>query len=193
MSGADGWFSMSRLSRIGIRASRTGHGVYALSALAARRRVLEFGGPRVSAAAVASSAAAGEPDVYLQIGLGDFLGRSGLADDFVNHCCVPNCFVEVAADGVYLVTLTEIAAGTELNFDYGITQLAFPFRFRCLCGSAQCRGEVGNCDEIPPARLAYYRAAGAIPRFVLARLDGTAPAAVAPSAPPRRPPQHDHA
>ncbi|MEQ8231159.1 MAG: SET domain-containing protein-lysine N-methyltransferase [Gammaproteobacteria bacterium] len=163
---------MARYPRTEVRSSCGGHGVFAVEPIAARSRILRFGGAALDALAIDSAARGGGHDDYLQIGEGLYLGQSGTADDFINHACAPNTFVRVTTRGVYLVALDDIAADAELTFDYGVTQVGFPFRFRCLCGAADCRGEIGNYDEIPPAVMARYRAAGAIPPHVATRLFG---------------------
>jgi hypothetical protein len=74
------------------------------------------------------------------------------------------------------VALRDIAPGEELSFDYATTTSragieAFPgWRFDCLCGAANCRGEVGSAEDLPPERLAYYQIAGALAPHVLRRL-----------------------
>lgn len=161
---------MARYPRTEVRSSCGGHGVFAAQPVAARTRILRFAGELLEAPAIDAAARAGAHDDYLQIGDGLYLGRSGGADDLINHACEPNTYVRVTTRGVFLVALEDIAAGDELRFDYGVTQVAFPFRFRCLCGAASCRGEIGNYDEIPAAVMAGYRAAGAIPPHVAARL-----------------------
>lgn len=158
---------MADFPTLDIRASCGGHGVFALGPIAAGTRILRFTGERVDREVVAAAADGGDGhDGFLQIDDDVYLGLSGGADDYVNHSCEPNCYVAVERDGIHLVALTDIAAGAELFFDYGVTQIDFPFRFRCLCGSAACRGEIGNYDEIPPATLARYRARDMIPPHV---------------------------
>jgi hypothetical protein len=159
---------MARYPRLEVRSSCGGRGVFTCEALGAGRRLLRFAGVAVDAAFVAASAAADGHDDFLQVGAGRYLGYSGTADDWINHACDPNCYVAVTRRGVFLVALVDIAAGAEVTFDYGLTQVDFPFRFHCLCGSEQCRGEIGNYDEMPPMLLARYRALGAVPAYVAA-------------------------
>ena len=166
---------MKRYPTIEVKESCGGLGVFAVDAIAAGTAVMEFVGERFERAAVECAAAAGGSDGFLQAGLDTFVGLSGSADDFVNHSCRPNCYIQFRGEDIFLIALTAIAAGEELFFDYGVTQVDFPFRFECVCGSAECRGEIGNFDEIPLARLRYYRTHGAVPAHVEALL---APAAV---------------
>ncbi len=157
---------MSGLPQVQVKASHGGHGVFILQAVTPGQRLLQFRGPLCDRPAVESAAAAGAGDGFLQIARDSFYALSGGPDDFVNHSCAPNAYVRFDHDGVFLVARAAIAASEELYFDYGVTQIAFPFRFDCLCGAAECRGPIGNCDELPPATLAAYRAAGMVPAYI---------------------------
>jgi len=158
---------MSHYPRVEMRASCGGHGVFALEAIAAGSIILDFTGPRVTRAHVEQAAAAGGGDGFLQIGRDLFVGPSGGLDDFVNHACEPNCCVRFIGERIVLSALDDIAPEQELFFDYGVTQIDFPFRFECLCERGGCRGEIGNYDEIAPATLARYQARGVVPPHVL--------------------------
>lgn len=157
---------MSGLPQVQVKASHGGHGVFTLEAVAPGQRILEFIGPLCDRDAVVRAAAAGAGDGFLQIDRDTFFALSGGPDDFVNHSCAPNGYLRFDADGVFLVARAAIAAGAELYFDYGVTQIAFPFRFHCLCGAPNCRGPIGNCDELPAALLDEYRAAGMVPDYI---------------------------
>lgn len=161
---------MEHFPAVEVRESYGGLGVFAAEAIAAGACIMEFVGERCERAAVERAAAAGGNDGFLQVGRDTFVGLSGGADDYVNHSCRPNCFIQFREGGVFLRALTAIAAGEELFFDYGVTQVNFPFRFDCLCGNAECRGEIGNFDEIPGRLLRTYRAQGVIPPHVEALL-----------------------
>lgn len=167
---------MTRYPQVEVRASHGGHGVFALESVTAGTRILEFVGPRVGRRVVERAAADGDGDGFLQIGVDEFYALSGGADDFVNHSCAPNTHIESEAGLFYLVASRDIAAGDELYFDYGLTQIAFPFRFNCLCGAASCRGPIGNYDEVPTALMNEYRAKGMVPPHVEAVMDARSPA-----------------
>ena len=161
---------MTRYPQVEVRTSHGGHGVFALAGVAAGTRIMEFTGPRVRRLEVERAATDGLADGFLQIGVDEFFALSGGPDDFVNHACAPNTYIQSEGGIVYLVARRAIAAGEELYFDYGVTQIAFPFRFNCLCGAADCRGPIGNYDEIPAKMLADYRARGMVPPHVEAEL-----------------------
>jgi SET domain-containing protein len=66
---------------------------------------------------------------------------------FLNHACSPNCEAEEVLndDGTLelrLVTLSAVAAGTELFVDYRLTidEPASPADHPCRCGLLACRG-----------------------------------------------------
>ena len=161
---------MAAYPRVEVRNSCDGRGVFAVDRIAAGQRIFEFGGAAVDRAAVVAQASAGGHDDFLQIGDDRFLGQSDTADDFLNHSCSPNAWVQIRRGRVWLVALAAIAAGEEICFDYGLTQVGFPFRFVCGCGSAECRGTVGNYDEIAAPVLERYRRCGAIPPHVARHL-----------------------
>ncbi|MBK8957351.1 MAG: SET domain-containing protein-lysine N-methyltransferase [Proteobacteria bacterium] len=163
---------MTRFPQVEVRASHGGHGVFVLEPVTAGTRILEFVGPRVGREEVERAAAAGMGDGFLQIGADEFYALSGGPDDFVNHSCAANTHIRCVDGQYFLVASRDIARGDELYFDYGITQIAFPFRFHCLCGAANCRGPIGNYDEVPVALMDDYLARGMVPPHVEAALHG---------------------
>lgn len=60
---------------------------------------------------------------------------------FINHSCAATC---LAAGYNFEIAVRDIQPGEELTDDYGTLNLETSFR--CLCGSAQCRGLVGPED-----------------------------------------------
>ena len=151
-----------------VRAAHGGRGVFALEKISRNKRIMPFIGPAYDRAAIMQLAANGHHDLYLQIALNEFIGPSGFLDDLVNHACEPNCYIHLGPRGIWLKAIRAIRPGEELSFDYGATQQAFPFRFRCTCGADECRGEIGNFDEIPPARTARYLKRGIFPHYIVA-------------------------
>ncbi|MGR8921826.1 MAG: SET domain-containing protein-lysine N-methyltransferase, partial [Gammaproteobacteria bacterium] len=137
--------------------SMDGLGVFAREPIAAGVTIMAFRGPQLGPEAVAAAAATGGHDGFLQVARETYIGLSGGADDYVNHACDPNCFVAIDGDSVTLESRRAIASGEQLSFDYRLTQIAFPLRFRCRCGASACGGEIGDCEEIPLSQLAEYR------------------------------------
>jgi SET domain-containing protein len=69
----------------------------------------------------------------------------GNAARWINHSCDPNCEADEVDGRVYIKALRNIAAGEELNYDYGLI-IDEPYtpkllsEFPCWCGSENCRG-----------------------------------------------------
>ncbi len=79
----------------------------------------------------------------LQIDEKKFIGTSENIDDFINHCCKPNCFIKFDNDEIFLVALRDIAIGEELSFDYHTTEFDLgKDSFVCNCSSKNCIGVV---------------------------------------------------
>lgn len=67
---------------------------------------------------------------------------------YVNHSCDPNCEAIEEEDGrVFVHALTTLEAGQELLYDYAYERTAEHTAddetlYKCLCGSAKCRGSI---------------------------------------------------
>lgn len=64
---------------------------------------------------------------------------------WINHSCEPNCESDVRAGKVFIRALRNIEIGEELNYDYSLVieePLTAKLKrdYKCLCGSASCRG-----------------------------------------------------
>ena len=63
--------------------------------------------------------------------------------DMLNHSCEPNC-------GAYgtssVISLSDIAIGEELTFDYAMTDSSEYDQFECACGKLKCRGKITGKD-----------------------------------------------
>lgn len=75
---------------------------------------------------------------------------------FINHACAPNCEA-VSEDGrIFIEAIADIAAGTELVYDYSLTRDE-PWDDRwaelyvCRCGAPGCRGTILKSPR-PPAK-----------------------------------------
>lgn len=152
---------------MGVRSSNGGMGVFIHERVPAGTRILEFTGKRLSRVLVDRAVTFNKPDYYLQVGENEFMGPSGLMDDYVNHSCHPNSGLEFERGRIFMKSLRDISFGTELTIDYATTQSAFPLRFSCKCGHRNCRGIIGNYNELPPHRQAYYRSRNVIAPYLL--------------------------
>ncbi|MFZ2737327.1 MAG: SET domain-containing protein-lysine N-methyltransferase [Burkholderiaceae bacterium] len=64
---------------------------------------------------------------------------------WINHACDPNCEADEEGGRVFIKALRNIAAGEELNYDYGLIideryTAKLKAEFPCWCGSKNCRG-----------------------------------------------------
>ncbi|TKC88345.1 SET domain-containing protein [Trinickia terrae] len=137
------------MRRVVVRRSPVhGKGVFALRPLAAGERVLEFKGEVTSwhKASRRSRLTGVEGHTFL-FGLSD--GRvidgsqGGNSARWLNHACDANCEAVEEEGRVFIETLTDIAAGTELFIRYGLT-VGEPLtdevraQYACHCGAATC-------------------------------------------------------
>ncbi|MBA2742753.1 MAG: SET domain-containing protein-lysine N-methyltransferase [Chthoniobacterales bacterium] len=116
-----------------------GKGCFAAVPLAARRKIGELAGERISNAEARRRVAKGgklricEIDDRWSIDA----SRGGNATAYINHSCAPNCFSRVTRGHMLFLSLRDIAAGEEITLDYTPSQ--HPGR-PCTCGAANCRG-----------------------------------------------------
>ena len=71
--------------------------------------------------------------------------HKGNSSRWINHSCAPNCYTDEIDGRVYIVALRNIAAGEELNYDYGLMveeryTAKLKAEYACYCGAANCRG-----------------------------------------------------
>lgn len=66
---------------------------------------------------------------------------------YINHSCDPNCEAEIERGRVWISAIKDIAVGEELHYDYayersGDETAEDEERYKCLCGTAKCRGSI---------------------------------------------------
>ena len=64
---------------------------------------------------------------------------------WINHSCAPNCYTDEREGRIFIVALRNIAAGEELNYDYGLMveeryTPKLKAEYACYCGAPTCRG-----------------------------------------------------
>ena len=69
----------------------------------------------------------------------------GNSSRWINHSCDPNCEADEVGGRVFIKALRNIAAGEELNYDYGLVieeryTPKLKAEYPCCCGADQCRG-----------------------------------------------------
>ena len=63
--------------------------------------------------------------------------------DMLNHSCEPNCGAFGTSS---VISLSDIAIGEELTFDYAMTDSSEYDQFDCACGKSNCRGKITGKD-----------------------------------------------
>jgi len=119
-----------------------GTGAFALVDFAARTRLIEYVGEKISKAE--SLARCQQHNNYIFY-LNEEFDLDGNVEwnpaRFINHSCAPNCDAEFCDGGIWIVANRLIRAGEELTFDYGY-DLEDYRDYPCHCGAPQCRGYV---------------------------------------------------
>ncbi|MDI1245228.1 MAG: SET domain-containing protein-lysine N-methyltransferase [Rhodoferax sp.] len=69
----------------------------------------------------------------------------GNSSRWINHACDPNCEADEQDGRIFIKALRDIAAGEELNYDYGLIieeryTKKLKAEYPCWCGAASCRG-----------------------------------------------------
>lgn len=142
------------MRRVTVRKSSVhGRGVFALQAIPAGQRILEYRGEVTSwRRASARYRRSGMPGHTFIFGLAD--GRvidgsvGGNSARWLNHSCQPNC--EAIEDGrgrVFIETLSAVKAGDELCIAYGLTidvmkSPEIVADYVCRCGAKMCTGSL---------------------------------------------------
>ena len=139
--------------RIQVRSSGIhGKGVFALRPIAAGTRIIEYTGSVITwkEAQRRHPHDPDDPNHTFFFHIDDkrvIDGNDGGSAKWINHACDPNCEADEdeAAGRVFIKSLRDIAAGEELNYDYGLildgkhTNKAKK-EFECRCESPRCRG-----------------------------------------------------
>lgn len=127
-----------------VRRSRIqGRGLFALSAVPARRKLGELGGELITQREARRRArAVGESIKIVEFDNGTALDATHLGGPFgyVNHSCDPNAFMRRHRGRVEFYALRPLEAGEEVTCDYGETH--HDGRLPCRCGSPRCRGRL---------------------------------------------------
>ncbi|KQX91390.1 SET domain-containing protein [Variovorax sp. Root473] len=133
------------------RSTVHGNGVFAVQDLAEGETLIEYKGQVISwkEALRRHPHDPSQPNhtFYFHIDDGRVIDGNveGNAARWINHSCEPNCEADEVNGRVYIKALRNIAAGEELNYDYGLV-IDEPYtekllsEFPCWCGSEQCRG-----------------------------------------------------
>lgn len=122
------------------KSSIHGFGGFALKAIPAGTRLLEYVGERISKA---ESLKRCEADNVFIFTVTDEWDIDGSVDwnpaRFLNHSCEPNCDAEQQDERIWIIARRELEPGEEITFNYGYDLVDYK-DYPCACGSARCVG-----------------------------------------------------
>lgn len=108
-----------------------------------------------------------EGEYSVQIGVDRYVDPTSPVR-FMNHSCAPNAGF---MDEIRLVTLTSIAAGEEICFDYSTTMLERSWELECECGAPKCRGRIQDFDLLPLSLQTHYLRLGIVQDFIVNEIE----------------------
>ncbi len=138
--------------RIQVRRSGVhGKGVFALQAIAAGTRLIEYKGEIIAwpEALRRHPHDASDPNHTFYFSLDDGThvidaNVNGNAARWINHACDPNCQADETEGRVFIEALRDLQPGEELFYDYGLVideryTPKLKKDYACRCGSPNCR------------------------------------------------------
>lgn len=138
--------------RIQVRRSGVhGKGVFAMTALHAGERLIEYTGELITWPEALRrhphDSAQPHHTFYFHIDDKRVIDAKfgGNSSRWINHSCVPNCTASQEGQRMYIDALRDIAPGEELFYDYGLVideplTAALKADYPCWCGHGACRG-----------------------------------------------------
>jgi SET domain-containing protein len=116
-------------------------GVYAMEAIPAGRKVIEYTGERCNRRET-KRRAGGKLNYMFTLdkywALDGSVGGSGA--EYINHSCDPNLYAKVFKGHILYICRRPIRKGEELTIDYHFGKDVE--RVRCACGAGNCRGTI---------------------------------------------------
>lgn len=88
----------------------------------------------------------------LQVDNAHHIAPTGREDDYLNHSCRPNAYVDFRDWSVRAAE--PIRHGEEVTIDYNTTEWDEPFPFDCRCGAPNCVGHVRGFRHLSAERQA---------------------------------------
>ena len=74
---------------------------------------------------------------------------------YINHSCNPNSAIE---GRLKVVALKDIKKDEELTFDYSLNEADIFWKFKCTCGSKNCRKVIQSIQFLPTTVIKKYNA-----------------------------------
>jgi uncharacterized protein len=140
------------------KSSIHGRGVFALTRIAKKTRIIEYKGELITDAEADrrySRVHENSPHTMLfsvDGGLVIDATRRGSAARWINHSCQPNCEIEEEDSRIFIEAHRDIRAGEELTYDYNLQigerhTKAEKRAHACFCGARRCRGTMLGEEE----------------------------------------------
>jgi len=120
-------------------------GVFALEAIPAGVKVIEYTGERI---ARREAKRRSTRDLHYLFDLDSYwkvdgaVGGSGA--QYINHCCDPSLIARILRSRIFYFSLRRIRAGEELNIDYRFSE--DEERVPCHCGAKNCTSWIGGAS-----------------------------------------------
>ena len=139
---------------------KKGKGLLCLEYVQPNKTIFEFTGNVFDTLPVEKSS-------YFQISKNRFLGPSGDLDDYVNHSCNPNCWIDILGNRIFLKSLYVLTPNTEVTIDYSLlfTKEYQYCDFSCVCGTLPCRKRIGGWDSLTSPQQKHYLDLDIIPGY----------------------------
>lgn len=104
----------------------------------------------------------------LQIGTNLYLDIGKHFSLFVNHHCIPNCYVSISVNTAFILSSREINPGDEITFDYSTTSTENPDTWSMICNCSQfyCRKIISGFYNLPQAKQNELIISGKVPKYV---------------------------
>jgi SET domain-containing protein len=97
--------------------------------------------------------------------------HGGNSSRWINHSCDPNCEADEVDGRIFIKALRDIAAGEELNYDYGLVieeryTPKLKAEYPCWCGACPLSGHLAGAQaatwrhlrrSVPPAKAKARR------------------------------------
>jgi hypothetical protein len=145
--------------------SKSGKAVYATRSFPIGAILMNFTGQRYHVSEILAHRY-GEEDRFVQIGIDTYMGPSGDIDDLVNHSCNPNAGLQFNGEEIVLVAIKPVQKGEEICWDYSTTSSSSAFWMRCMCGSHNCRGVIGDFEFLEADLQESYRNRRLVPPYL---------------------------
>jgi len=88
---------------------------------------------------------------------------------FSNHSCDPNCGINKKMD---FITLKNIKAGEELQWDYSTSMMERHWTLKCQCEQFGCRGIIRDFDLLPSSKQKQYLQMQIVLPFIVENIYG---------------------